>query len=157
MRFRRRAEPAGPRGGVAEAPIWVLDTNVLVSGLLSPSGPPGRLVDGLLARRLRIALDDRLEIEYRDVLARPKLRIESVRRGAFLAILQFQDHLTALPWPHRMPPDEDDVVFLEVALQTSARVVVTGNLKHFPAGCRGPVTVLSPRSAWERFVGLETG
>jgi hypothetical protein len=56
-----------------------------------------------------------------------------------------------------MPPDEDDVVFLEVALQTSARVVVTGNLKHFPAVCRGPVTVLSPRSAWERFVGLESG
>lgn len=141
---------------MADAPTWVLDTNVLVSGLLSPSGPPGRLTDVLLARRLRLALDDRIELEYREVLARPRLQIEPIRREALLAILQFQDHLTALPWPHRMPPDEDDVVFLEAALQTSARVVVTGNLKHFPAGCRGPVTVLSPRSAWERFVRLET-
>jgi putative PIN family toxin of toxin-antitoxin system len=132
----------------------VLDTNVLVSGLLSPSGPPGRLVDVLVARRLRLALDDRVELEYRDVLARPKLGIEPVRREAFLAILQFQDHLTALPWPHRTLPDEDDVIFLEVALQTSARVVVTGNLKHFPRGCRGPVAVMSPRAAWERFVGM---
>jgi putative PIN family toxin of toxin-antitoxin system len=140
---------------VADVPLWVLDTNVVVSGLLSASGPPGRLVDVLLARRLRLAFDDRIEAEYREVLVRSKLGIERVRRDAFLAILQFQEHVTALPWPHRPPPDEDDVVFLEVALQTPAQIVVTGNLRHFPAGCRGSVTVLSPRSAWQRFVDLE--
>jgi len=132
----------------------VLDTNVLVSGLLSPFAPPGRLVDVLLGRRLRLALDDRVEVEYRDVLARPRLGIERVRREAFLAILQFQEHVIALPWPHRSAPDQDDTVFLEVALQTPARTLVTGNLKHFPPGSRGPVTVLSPRAAWECFVGI---
>jgi putative PIN family toxin of toxin-antitoxin system len=139
---------------VADVPVWVLDTNVLVSGLLSPFGPPGRLVDVLLGRRLRLALDDRIEIEYREVLARPRLGLEPIRRDAFLAILQFQEHVIGLPWPHPVPPDEDDVVFLEVAAQTPARRVVTGNLRHFPPGCRGPVTVLSPRTAWERFVAL---
>jgi len=139
---------------VADVPVWVLDTNVLVSGLLSPSGPPGRLVDVLLGRRLELAFDDRIEAEYREVLARPKLGIEPIRRDAFLAILQFQEHVIALPWPHPASPDEDDVVFLEVAAQTPARTVVTGNLRHFPASCRGPVTVLSPRAAWERFVDL---
>lgn len=139
---------------MSEPPLWVLDTNVLVSGLLSPSGPPGRLVDVLLGRRLRLALDDRIEIEYREVLARPRLGIEPVRREAFLAILQFLEHVIALPWPHEPPPDEDDVAFLEVALQVPEQTVVTGNLKHFPTGCRGPVSVLSPRAAWDRFVGL---
>ena len=139
---------------MGDVPLWVLDTNVLVSGLLSPSGPPGRLVDVLLGRRLRLALDDRIELEYREVLARPRLGIEQVRREAFLAILQFQEHLIAMPWRHQAPSDEDDVIFLEVALQTPARTVVTGNLKHFPPGCRGPVTVMSPRAAWERFVAL---
>jgi hypothetical protein len=70
---------------VADAPVWIVDTNVLVSGLLSPSGPPGRLVDVLLGRRLRLALDDRIEAEYREVLARPKLGIEPIRHDAFLA------------------------------------------------------------------------
>jgi putative PIN family toxin of toxin-antitoxin system len=139
---------------VGDAAVWVLDTNVLVSGLLSPFEPPGRLVDVLLGRRLRLALDDRIEIEYREVLARPRLGIEPVRREAFLAILQFQEHVIAMPWPHRAPSDEDDVIFLEVAVQAPARTVVTGNLKHFPPGCRGPVTVMSPRAAWERFVAL---
>ena len=45
-------------------------------------------------------------------------------------------------------------MFLEVALQTSARTLVTGNLSHFPVGCRGPVVVWSPRDAWERFVAV---
>jgi len=139
---------------VGDAPIWVLDTNVLVSGLLSPTGPPGRLLDVLLAQRLRLAADDRVELEYREVLARPRLGIEPVRRDAFLAILQFQNHVTALPWPHRASPDEDDAIFLEVALQTPARTVVTGNLRHFPPACRGPVTVWSRRTAWERFVQM---
>ena len=139
---------------MGDAPIWVLDTNVLVSGLLSPTGPPGRLLDVLLARRLRLAVDDRVELEYREVLARPRLGIEPVRRDAFLAILQFQNHVTALPWPHRASPDEDDAIYLEVALQTHARTVVTGNLRHFPPACRGSVTVWSRRTAWERFVQM---
>jgi len=113
------------------------------------------LIDALLSRRLTLALDDRIELEYRDVLARPRLGIEAVRREAFLAIVQFQLPVTAPPWPHRAPPDQDDVMFLEVALQTSDRVVVTGHLRHFPAGCRGPVTVLSPRCAWDTFEGFE--
>ena len=140
---------------MADAPVWVLDTNVLVSGLLSPLGPPGRLVDVLLGRRLRLGLDDRVELEYREVLARPRLGIEPVRREAFLAILQFQEHVTAMPWAYRSPPDDDDVIFLEVALHTPSATVVAGNLRHFPAGCRGPVTVLSPRAAWERFLDLD--
>ena len=138
----------------SEAPVWVLDTNVLISGLRSPFAPPGRLVDALLARHLRIAIDDRIEAEYRQVLARPRLDTPAVRRAAVQAVFQFQYHVTASPWSGSAPPDQDDVMFLEVALQTSARTLVTGNLRHFPVGCRGPVVVSSPREAWERFVAI---
>lgn len=139
-----------PGAGVADVPIWVLDTNVLVSGLLSPTGPPGRLVDALVARHLMLALDDRIELEYREVMSRPRLGIDAARRDAFLAMLQFQIHVTAPAWRLRPPPDRDDVMFLEVAAMTADRAVVSGNIKHFPAVCRGAVTVLSPRIAWER-------
>ena len=138
-----------------DTPVWVVDTNVLVSGLLSPFGPPGRTVDALQARRLRLALDDRIEAEYRDVVARPRLGVARFRQEAFLATLQFQQHVTATPWTYRWPPDEDDTMFLEVALQTSALAVVTGNLRHFPPACRGPVTVRSPRDAWDFFAHLQ--
>ena len=83
-----------------------------------------------------------------------KTRKKADLTPVLLAILQFQEHVIALPWPHEQPPDEDDVAFLEVALQVPEQTVVTDNLKHFPSGCRGPVSVLSPRAAWDRFVGL---
>ena len=122
---------------MADVPSWVLDTNVIVSGLLSPAGHSGRLVDMVLARMLRLTLDDRIEAEYREVLARPKFEISEVRREAFLAILQFQEWVTAAPWAHDPPPDAEDMMFLEVAVHATDCVLVTGNQKHFPRGCRG--------------------
>ena len=139
---------------VAEAPSWVLDTNVLVSGLLSPSGPPARLLDMVLARRLRLTLDERIEAEYREVLARPRLSIPGPRLEALLAALEFQDWTTALPLQGTSPPDRDDVVFLEVATQAPGRILVTGNERHFPRACRGSVRVLAPAAAWRLFVQI---
>jgi len=131
-------------------PSWVLDTNVIVSGLLVAGGFPGRLVDAILAARLRLSYDDRIEAEYREVLARPHFAISPERREAFLAELKNQDAtVVAHPWSDKTPPDLDDLPFLEVARQTNERTLVTGNARHFPASARGTVRVLSPREAWE--------
>ena len=54
----------------------VLDTNVLVAGLLSAKGPPGQIVDLISAGEIEAACDTRILAEYRDVLARPELRID---------------------------------------------------------------------------------
>jgi putative PIN family toxin of toxin-antitoxin system len=128
-------------------PIWVLDTNVLVSGLLSPHGAPGRLVDALLARQLQWVADDRILAEYRDVLARPKFRIDPVRLLAFWGILPFQRHLNAPAIAGLMTTDPADLVFLEVAAASEQMTLVAGNVRHFPVRGRGPVRVLAPAEA----------
>lgn len=51
----------------------VLDTNVLVSGLLNPHGSPGRLLDHFLAGDITLLVDDRILAEYGEVLRRPHL------------------------------------------------------------------------------------
>jgi len=48
----------------------VLDTNVLISGMLSPSGPPGKIIDLLRSGALQLVVDDRILSEYTDVLRR---------------------------------------------------------------------------------------
>ena len=48
----------------------VLDTNVLLSGMLKPSGPPGRIIDLLRTDVLELVVDDRILAEYVDVLRR---------------------------------------------------------------------------------------
>lgn len=129
----------------------VLDTNVLVSGLMSATGTPGRIVDLLRAGVLHLAVDDRILAEYRDVLGRPELR-PWFRAGAPELILGFiahdnqQVHSSVVI---RSLPDPDDVAFLEVAL-TAAVPLVTGNARHFPPRLRAGAEVLSPRQFLDR-------
>ncbi len=121
----------------------VLDTNVVVSGFLSPHGPPGRIMDLLLARQFRLAWDDRLSDEYSEVLSRPKFGFDPRLLDAFFAIFPFQEKVVALPWQGEASPDADDTMLLEIALAAGAPLV-TGNLRHFPPSCRGAVAVLTP-------------
>ena len=129
----------------------VLDTNVVISGLLSPHGPPGRLVDALLARRLVIAYDDRILHEYREVLARAKFRFDTERVNTFLRIMAFQIPLSAFPVKGLRSSDSDDTIFLEVAAASEGKTLVTGNMKHYPPASRGTVRVLTPAEAWAEF------
>ncbi len=127
--------------------FWVLDTNVIVSGLLSPHGPPGRLIDALLARKLQLVVGDRIIAEYREVLLRPRFRMDPARVSAFLAILPFQMHVSAVARKGMSASDPDDTVFLEVAAASEQQILVTGNTKHYPAKSRGPVRLLTPAEA----------
>ena len=53
----------------------VLDTDVLVSGMINPLGPPGRIVDLLREGELELTVDDRILAEYTAVLNRRKFRV----------------------------------------------------------------------------------
>jgi uncharacterized protein len=130
---------------------WVLDTNVVISGLLSPNGPPGRLMDAVLARRLGVVVDDRILHEYREVLARAKFGFDAERVSALLRIMAFQTHVSALPVKGLKSSDPDDTMFLEAAAASEEKTLVTGNMKHYPSAGRGPVVVLTPTEAWAEF------
>jgi putative PIN family toxin of toxin-antitoxin system len=138
---------------VKDVPSWVIDTNVLISGLLNADGFPGRLVDAILVGELRMTFDDRIEREYREVLSRPKFGIPAALRDAVLDALKIQDAVSAPVRRTRSLPDPDDLPFLEVALRATDHVLVTGNMKHYPTRARGNVLVLSPAEAWKRLTG----
>ncbi len=57
----------------------VIDTIVFVSGLLTPHGPSGRVIDLLLDGELTACFADRLLIEYREVLSRPRFGFTSAQ------------------------------------------------------------------------------
>lgn len=132
---------------MSDSPQWVLDTNVIASGLLSPHGPPGRLVDALLNRMLQLAVDDRIIAEYREVLTRPKFRMDAARVSAFLALLAFQSHVSATATKGLSASAPDDTAFLEVAATSAQQTLVTGNIKHYPEKTRGSIRVLTPAEA----------
>ena len=126
----------------------VLDTNVLVSALLSPFHAPGRILDLLLTGKVRLVYDDRILAEDRAVLLRPKFGFD--RRS----VEELLDECAKSGLPVAAPPlklnlpDPTDTAFAEVAAAAEASLV-TGNGRHFPAeGCAG-ITVLSPAAFLE--------
>jgi predicted nucleic acid-binding protein len=127
----------------------VADTNVLVSGILSPSGPPGWIVEAFLSGELDLVFDGWIRSEYEEVLKRPELDLQPAPVTELLDGLdRFGLELIAPPWPHLLP-DPDDAHFLAVAGLVGCPLV-TGNLKHYPARARPGVTVLSPRQFLDR-------
>jgi uncharacterized protein len=129
---------------------WVFDTNVIVSGHLSPFGPPGRLLTEILGRRLRMSYDDRMAVEYHEVLSRPKFAFPAESVRSFLLILEDQDPVSAPPWKIKLP-DPADLMFLEVASQTKDKILVSGNVRHFPTASRRDVRVMTPAEAWVEY------
>ncbi|MBC7266856.1 MAG: putative toxin-antitoxin system toxin component, PIN family [Coriobacteriia bacterium] len=129
----------------------VLDTNVLVSGLLSPFGPPGEIVRMVSSGTVILCLDARIRSEYEAVLARPRFGFDPDAVAALLDYIDFASETCASqPLALRLP-DPDDEPFLEVALACSADFLVTGNVAHFPPESRSGAQVVSPAEFIERF------
>ena len=123
----------------------VLDTNVLVAGLLTPHGPSGRVIDLLLNGDLTPCFDDRIIAEYREVLARAKFGFDPTQIEAVLDYVEGEGlHIVAAPLDVSLP-DPDDRAFLEVAVAAGAEWLITGNVRHFPTKSRRGIHVVGPR------------
>ncbi len=122
----------------------VLDTNVLVAGLLSPFGPCGEIVRMISSGELTLALDARILTEYWEVLARPKFRFDQDKVAAILDLIEHYGVNVAASPLARPLPDSDDEPFLAVAIAARAACLITGNHAHFPPDLWQGAKVLSP-------------
>ncbi len=127
----------------------VLDTNVVVSGLLSPYGPCAAIMRWVADGSLRLAYDGRILEEYRAVLLRPKFGFDANLIQYLVDNIQHEGLLiTTQPLKQRLH-DKDDEPFLEVALAGNVDFLVTGNKKHFPQKLRSGAKVVAPREFLE--------
>ena len=130
----------------------VLDTNVLVSGLLSPYGTPAEIVRMISLGELQLCYDARILSEYRTVLLRPKFPFESFEISELLKQIELEGYAVAAKSLKQRLPDPDDEVFLAVALAGSAKYLVTGNLKYYPKEKRQGISVVSPKEFLEIYL-----
>ena len=130
----------------------VLDTNVLVSGLLSHAGPPGKLVDAIETGLLVPVFSEPILFEYLEVLLRPKFQFEREDITELMESLYLSGILVdELKIDTSEFNDVRDVPFYTAAIQENS-VLITGNLKHFPLD--GSVEVLTPRLALNKLEEL---
>lgn len=130
------------------APVWVVDTNVLVSAALTAGGNCDRIFRAAVEGRIRLAWSPPMLAEYRAVLLRPRFKLPLPIVSSLLNAFGPSDQVS--PKTSTALPDPDDEVFLAIALATPDKILVTGNLAHFPPETCLPVEVLNPRTAVQR-------
>jgi len=109
----------------------VIDTNVLVSGLLTAQGNPAQIIDSFCDRKFNLLYCSEILEEYHDVLFREKLGLEITSVEVLL------DEVCRIGLPvisvtsdiHLM--DEDDRIFYDTA-KSGGALLITGNVKHYP-------------------------
>ena len=109
----------------------VIDTNVLVSALLSPNGAPAKILNMAISGKILVCIDSRIMLEYENVLLRDKFPFDPLDVSVLLnRILQIGvvvvPKLTEIQFS-----DQGDKKFYEVAKCADA-YLVTGNMRHFP-------------------------
>jgi putative PIN family toxin of toxin-antitoxin system len=116
---------------VIGARLVVLDTNILVSALLSKEGKPAKIWKLFLTGALSLVFSAEIFEEYQDVLRRSHLRISSEDAETVLAAIRpYGEAVEPKPSINAMI-DEDDRVFYDTAKGAGA-YLITGNRKHYP-------------------------
>jgi putative PIN family toxin of toxin-antitoxin system len=131
--------------------IAVLDTNVIVSGILRPYSKAATILRLAATGTIKLAYDLRILSEYQDVLNRPKFPFIRKDTIAFLDQVEKEGILVlVMPLKFRLS-DPDDEPFLEVALAAKAEAMITGNKRHFPKKEYQGTLILSPAEFLETF------
>ena len=110
----------------------VIDTNVIVSGILNPSGIPAEIIALLVNGKLSLIYDARIIAEYEEVLSRKKFGLKRSWIAPLIDYIRNEgEYIAAEPVSEKFT-DEADKKFLGLALSGAAEYLITGNRAHFP-------------------------
>jgi putative PIN family toxin of toxin-antitoxin system len=124
----------------------VIDTNVFVSSFLTPQGRPRQIIDLWKSGRVTLCLCAEILTEYLEVLSRfglsgePELKelLDLFKTRQFIEFVVIYNDL------HVVEADPADDKFLECALASNAKYIVSGD-KHLKAlQVFGNIPILSP-------------
>lgn len=112
----------------------VIDTNVLVSALLSrhKNTSTVQLIQLLILGEITPIYNDEILEEYYSVLTREKFGLPEVLIDKTLDVIKKFGVNSSRKETYELLPDPKDIVFYEVALSVEDSFLVTGNIKHFP-------------------------
>ena len=129
----------------------VLDTNVLVSALIRPSGPPGRIVDHLARGGFELVLSPSILDELRRSTRYPGVRkyIRLSDKELDLRMAQIDtigDPVGGAVALHVPLRDPQDLLFVAAAVEGRADFIVTGDQDLLVLGEYQGIAVVTPRA-----------
>ena len=110
----------------------VLDTNVLISGLMLPESIPGKIVTAWRNAHFELVLSEPMLAEIAKVMAYPKiadrLQWDTHRIDQFVLLLRFKTHIVEINQiKAEVPDDPDDNMILATFLAAQAECLISGD------------------------------
>ena len=129
----------------------VVDTNVLVSALIAPTGNEALILLAIRQGLVKPSFSEEILAEYAEVLARPKFGFALDEINPLIALLRSQGEEIEKPEPLASSlPDPGDDKFLACAKAASVDFIVTGNKRHFPPRACGAIRVVNAAQLLDR-------
>jgi len=110
----------------------VIDTNILISAILSPKGNSAQIMTLISLNELQLIFCSKILDEYTKVLAYERLKIPVQAQNKIIKGINKLGILIEPPLSTIHLPDESDRIFYDTA-RASGAILITGNMKHFPA------------------------
>jgi putative PIN family toxin of toxin-antitoxin system len=132
----------------------ILDTNVIVSALISKSIPTQILFDLVLNKKVEVCLSDEIFAEYLEVLNRNKFKeFPNFKAKADIVLNKIREISSNYNVDVKILilTDTSDNKFLELAAVSSADYLITGNSNDFIMSEFEYTRILSPRQFWDEF------
>ncbi len=124
----------------------VLDTSVLVSAVISPSGPNAQVIDLVTAGKIRPYITDAVLAEYYRVFDYERLKHLDRRRIARLRrLLKTASIKVKSGGRLKLSGHEDDNRIYECAVAAKADYIVTENTKHFKKSYKTTKIIIARR------------
>jgi len=131
----------------------VLDTNILISALITKGTAPDGLCQAWLRGEIALVTSKAQLAELADVLARPRLQKYLDADEAALIVQNIDTRALILDDPPQvdLSPDPKDNPILAAAIAGKAELIVSGDKKHMLAlGTAGGIPILTAREALAR-------
>lgn len=132
----------------------ILDTNILVSALISNSVPTKILYELVLTQKVKTCLSDEIFAEYVEVMHREKFaRYANFKIKSDIVLSKLREISKNYKTDRKIEilTDASDNKFLELSAISSADFLITGNTLDFQMTEFEYTKILTPREYWDYF------
>lgn len=132
----------------------IIDTNILVSAFIQKNYP-ALILKEIVNRDYEICISNSLFEEYKNVLNRDKFKKYSLFKENSDYLLNYIFNNSKIYHPKtkvNIIKDKADNVLLELAEESMADVIITGNFNDFNFTKYKNTLILSPKDFWEKYI-----
>lgn len=132
----------------------ILDTNILVSALISNSVPTKILYELVLTQKVKVCLSNEIFAEYVAVMNREKfIKYSNFKTKSDIVLSKLREISKNYKTDRKIEilTDTSDNKFLELSAVSSADFLITGNTLDFPMTEFEYTKILTPREYWDYF------